>query len=404
MIMTTVTGCILARNEEELIIGCINSLKPFVDEIIVVDNGSTDKTSEIARENGCLIIHSPESDVDKGRNKYIEEANMDWLLILDADERLDINKKELFFSALNTANEEVMQFRIPWYNYTGNGRFVETSTAARIIRRDPRIKYNDFAIHASTTDSVRAMGGKSVNLNFPIHHYDILFPERTKNKRKLYRNKIEEKIKRQVDGEVSCSLENIYVQYLFLGVEYSAVGEYLSAIANYDYVINSVDGTADMAILFKAYTLLCMKELSAAYELATSLLGKGVFIERAAALQAEVLTQLNKKDDAIRISLDALHHNVESANTLINLGILCEDKEPESALDYFKRAINVNPRIIDKFIYRTPCFPNVYSFQETIITSYRGMFSHMKYCHEILGLSIEKEYWREKEMMSEVII
>lgn len=46
----------MARNEEKLIYGCIQSLKPFVDEIVVVDNGSTDRTKEITLKNGCRVF------------------------------------------------------------------------------------------------------------------------------------------------------------------------------------------------------------------------------------------------------------------------------------------------------------------------------------------------------------
>ena len=358
--MATVTGCIIAKNEEKLLPGCIDSLKPFVDEIILVDNGSTDNTTIIAKNNGCIVIQRAESEVDEGRNKYIEHASKDWLLILDADERLDINKKSILFSALDNTSDEVMQFRIPLYNYTGHGKFVETSTASRIIRRDTRIKYNNFTIHASTTDSVKAIGGKSLSLNFPIHHYDIIIPERTGKKRELYKNKLAEKIMRYNNGEQLTDLENIYVQYLFLGVEYSAICDYRSAIIQYDHVISSRDSTADMALLFKAYTLLSAGELSAVLDLTKRLINKGVFIERASALCAEILIRLNKKNEAIKISNEALRFNSQSAHTLVNLGILTEEADPEIAFNYFNRAIIVNSMIKEKFIYRAPSIPNVY--------------------------------------------
>lgn len=46
--MIKISACILAKNEEENIAECIRSVKPYVDEVIVVDNGSTDNTGEIA--------------------------------------------------------------------------------------------------------------------------------------------------------------------------------------------------------------------------------------------------------------------------------------------------------------------------------------------------------------------
>ena len=53
--MSTISGCVMARNEEKLISGCIRSLKPFVDEIIVIDNGSTDQTRKITESYGYIV-------------------------------------------------------------------------------------------------------------------------------------------------------------------------------------------------------------------------------------------------------------------------------------------------------------------------------------------------------------
>lgn len=141
---------------------------------------------------------------------------MEWLLILDADERLDETKVELLKDTLAQAPQEVMAFRIPWYNYIGNGKFVETSTAARIVRNVKGIKYNNFSIYASITDSVKQMGGKTENLHFPLQHFDIICGKRTAEKREIYRTKLESTIKDyQMNPTEYGALENIYVQYLF---------------------------------------------------------------------------------------------------------------------------------------------------------------------------------------------
>lgn len=86
---------ILTKNEEDRIKVCLESVK-WVDEIIIVDNGSTDKTLEIARRYTEKIIISEEENFAVARNKGMEEAKGGWVLYIDSDERvLESLKKEI---------------------------------------------------------------------------------------------------------------------------------------------------------------------------------------------------------------------------------------------------------------------------------------------------------------------
>lgn len=82
--------CLIARNEEKNIAQCLESYKDFVQEIIVVDTGSTDRTVEIARSFGAEIRYFPWiDDFAAARNVSIENAKGDWILRTDADEWAD---------------------------------------------------------------------------------------------------------------------------------------------------------------------------------------------------------------------------------------------------------------------------------------------------------------------------
>lgn len=86
----TISLCMMVKNEEENLPRALNSVKDWVDEIIVVDTGSSDRTVEIAQSYGAKIYHHPwENDFAKHRNQSISYATGEWLLILDADEELD---------------------------------------------------------------------------------------------------------------------------------------------------------------------------------------------------------------------------------------------------------------------------------------------------------------------------
>ena len=84
----SITGLIITYNEEKNIrevLGCFD----FCDEIIIVDSYSTDKTLEIAKEfSNVKIIQNKFEDFTKQRNLALENANNDWILFLDGDERI----------------------------------------------------------------------------------------------------------------------------------------------------------------------------------------------------------------------------------------------------------------------------------------------------------------------------
>ncbi|MBL8958109.1 MAG: glycosyltransferase [Myxococcaceae bacterium] len=87
--MARLSLCMIAKNEEALLQGCLDSVKGIVDEVIIVDTGSTDATKKIAAAAGARVIDQPwNDDFAAPRNAALKAATGDWVLQLDADERL----------------------------------------------------------------------------------------------------------------------------------------------------------------------------------------------------------------------------------------------------------------------------------------------------------------------------
>lgn len=78
---------VITKNEQEMVENCLISCD-FADEIVVIDNGSTDKTAEIAKKHKARVVRFESDDFSKSRNKGMEEAKGDWILYIDADERV----------------------------------------------------------------------------------------------------------------------------------------------------------------------------------------------------------------------------------------------------------------------------------------------------------------------------
>ena len=83
----SISLCMIVRDERAFLGPCLNSIKYLVDEIIVVDTGSKDRSADIARIFGARVYHEKwQDDFALARNDSIDKAQGDWILILDADE------------------------------------------------------------------------------------------------------------------------------------------------------------------------------------------------------------------------------------------------------------------------------------------------------------------------------
>lgn len=110
--MKTVSVVINTLNEEANMAECLGSLK-WADEIIVVDQFSDDKTAEIAKEFGAKVYtHKRTGFVEPARNFAINKATSDWVLVVDADERIPIELAEAIKETIDTCPDDQYVFNI----------------------------------------------------------------------------------------------------------------------------------------------------------------------------------------------------------------------------------------------------------------------------------------------------
>jgi glycosyltransferase involved in cell wall biosynthesis len=99
--------CIITKNEEKDLPRCLASIKDLADEIVVVDDGSTDKTIEIAKKYGAKVFERKLDDFASQKNFAAEKATGDWIFAIDADEVITPElSKEIKEIVKHTNNEK----------------------------------------------------------------------------------------------------------------------------------------------------------------------------------------------------------------------------------------------------------------------------------------------------------
>lgn len=135
--------CMIVKNEEELLERCLECVSSFIDEIILVDTGSTDKTKEIAKDFGALIYDFEWcNDFAKARNYAFSKATKDYIMWLDADDYItkdNIEKIVLLKSTLTPNIDSVsMHYSLRRDEY---GNTVTSLRRNRIVKREKNFKW-----------------------------------------------------------------------------------------------------------------------------------------------------------------------------------------------------------------------------------------------------------------------
>ncbi|MBI5266146.1 MAG: glycosyltransferase, partial [candidate division Zixibacteria bacterium] len=143
---STVSACMIVKNEEELLPDCLASIRDWVDEIILVDTGSTDRTVDIARSYGAKVFHHAwEGDFSKARNVSLSHATGDWIFIIDADERIYTEDVPQLKRLLEDSRTEVISINV--YNvYADQTSVVTFLPSTRLFRRSLGLYY-DGIVH-----------------------------------------------------------------------------------------------------------------------------------------------------------------------------------------------------------------------------------------------------------------
>ncbi|MEO8669240.1 MAG: glycosyltransferase family 2 protein, partial [Bauldia sp.] len=162
-----ISAALIVRNEERFLEGCLASLAGHVDDIVVVDTGSTDRTIAIAAAFGARILHSAwQNDFATPRNLGLDAATSGWILYIDADERLSVPEGHRLDEGLSDPG--LVAARVGFFPRVRSTPYREL----RLFRNDPRIRF-EGAIHETIVPAIDALidlGGRVSQSPAEIRH------------------------------------------------------------------------------------------------------------------------------------------------------------------------------------------------------------------------------------------
>ncbi len=179
--------CMIVKNEAHRIQECLDAIKGLVDEMVVVDTGSTDQTIALAKQSGAKVFRFKwENDTASARNFGLRKAKYEWILVMDADEfiaesdfdkiRDNIQDKTfdgfVFKQRSYTDNSDTENWRPNDFSYPKSNPYAGffDLSVIRLFRNRPDIKYTDHA-HELIEKSMKDRPKK--NIDIPIHHFGI---------------------------------------------------------------------------------------------------------------------------------------------------------------------------------------------------------------------------------------
>ncbi len=238
----------IVRNEERFLEGCLSSIRDVVDEIVIVDTGSTDRTREIAAGFGAMVFdYRWNNDFSAARNEALGHSRGDWILYIDADERLRPVSKENVRRMLSDPGK--IAYTVLFHPVTGYTAYKEY----RIFRNTPRIRFHGV-IHESMIESIKALaadegleiGSSSLTIDHLGYDGDVGW----KHGRNLLM------LKKQIENDP----ERVYLRW-HLGVVLKALGDSRGAEESWMKAVEIVRGrkSRDIVEIQPYYDLIRMK-------------------------------------------------------------------------------------------------------------------------------------------------
>ena len=336
----------IVRDEATRIEACLQSVQDFVDEMVVVDTGSTDETVALAQACGARVEHLEwPGDFAPARNAALEHVKGDWVLVLDADEQLRAEAIPKLKALM--AQPDVLVINL--LRHELGAAMAPYSNVSRLFRRHPRIQWSK-PYHSMIDESVAALINdepqwRIANCAEPALLHDGYRPELLSgtDKAERLRQSMERWLEEQPGDPYACAKLGALevsegnrdrgINLLRHGLETLPSGEEFIA-ERYELLLNL--GIA-LAADDREAAMGCYRE-ALALPLETRL-SLGARLNLAA-----LLMQQNELEEAIQLTTTACQRAPEVALAWYNLGLM-ERRRGDllAAINAYERSIGLDP-------------------------------------------------------------
>jgi glycosyltransferase involved in cell wall biosynthesis len=229
----------ITRDEERFLARCLSSVQTIVDEIIVVDTGSVDRTREVAGIFQSKIYDFKwTDDFSEARNFSLSKATGDWIFSLDADEILSERDHGLLKSIIGQSLPRFSAYSFVTRNYTNDPNLVGWTANEGALRCEEAgcgwiptekvrlfpnlttIRY-EYAVHEIVEPSLHREGIKIRECSIPIHHYGPLLKDNKNSKMLAYYQMGKKKLKAMKNDKIA--LYELAIQAGILGKANEAI-------------------------------------------------------------------------------------------------------------------------------------------------------------------------------------
>jgi len=163
-----ISACLIVKNEQPFLDGCLLSLRGLVDEVVLVDTGSTDASLDIAARHGVRVLHYAwHDDFAAARNHGLAAASHEWLLYIDADERLVDTDRDQLRDGLSSPDAFAARLK---FRVASNRTLYREY---RLFRNDPRLRFKG-AMHETIRPDLmtlqRDIGARIIDVPATLLH------------------------------------------------------------------------------------------------------------------------------------------------------------------------------------------------------------------------------------------
>lgn len=381
----------IVKNEEKVLRRCLDSVKGIVDEIIIVDTGSTDNTKEIAKEYTDKIFEFKwNNNFSDARNYAASKAEGQWILVLDADEYVDSANLRQAIEEIKSHKGAYDIYAVNIINFAGkSGELTAQHKHGRIYKNNGTIEF-----YRSIHEQLRKKNGvPNLGLSSLIIYHSGYISQIVEEKNKKERNLplIEQELNQKT---------NIGFDYFNLGNELKRLGKTAEALHAYIKAYQNKEGMWYGWVPFCLCNMIECLILLDRYQDALTIIEDAEHIYYNVAdfsfLKGEIYLQQHRYEDAKSVFLKIIS-NSHNYNDVVKspdykdylpyrrLGNIYEiEKNYEKAVQYYTKAINVNRYCLESIVCLIRLFSKFHCEVEIYDFLSNNIFNNMNNNKEFL--------------------